>query len=166
MQHRISTKTLHRTTSHRKAMLKNLSTSLVEHEKVVTTVAKAKYLRPHFEKLITKAKEGETFNNVKYMKKELLTDASIRKMLSDLRMRYASINGGYTRIVKLANRAGDNAPMARIELTQKPIAPKAENIKKVDKITKSEDTTKKVTTKKVAEKPVKAVKAKTQKAKK
>src|SRR4030066_1527141 len=117
MRHRVVTKTLNRDTEHRKALLKNLSTSLVLHEKIVTTIAKAKYLRPHFEKLITKARKGPNFNNVKYLKTMLTTDDAVKKILNDVAPRFLQVNGGYTRIIKMSERIGDNAPLARIELT-------------------------------------------------
>lgn len=124
MRHRVKTKILSRDSAHRKSLLRNLSTSLVENEKIVTTVSKAKYLRPYFEKLITKAKSGEDFNNVKYMKARLNSNDAVKKILSDLGKRFSNTAGGYTRIIKVGNRAGDNAPMARIELTLN--APKKE----------------------------------------
>jgi len=120
MRKRIKKKTLHRDRAHRKALLKNLSTQLIIHEKITTTKAKAKFLRPHVEKLITKAKRGNDFNNVKYMKKMLSTADAIEKMLADVGPRNKTRPGGYTRIIKVGNRQGDNAPMAKIELVEKP----------------------------------------------
>ena len=131
MRHRVKTKTLHRNREHRLSLLRNLSDSLVMHENIVTTVAKAKYLRPYVEKLVTKAKVGNTFNNVKYLKNKLTTDDAVRKMLTDLGPRFSTRKGGYTRIVKLGNRAGDNAQMARIEFVEKAKEEKAK--KKVEK---------------------------------
>lgn len=133
MRHRVSTKTLKRDSDHRRALLKNLSTSLVEHEKVVTTLTKAKYVKPHVEKLITKAKKGPSFNNVKFMKAKLSTNESVKKILEDLGKRFEKTPGGYTRIVKLPNRAGDNAPMARLELVKGPVKEKTETASKKSK---------------------------------
>ncbi len=121
MRHRVKTTSLHRDIDHRKALIKNLSSSIVEHEKVVTTLAKAKFIRPHIEKLITRAKKGADFNNVKYMKNKLTTDENVRKILTDLGPRFSGKPGGYTRIIKIGNRDGDKAEMARIELTEKPV---------------------------------------------
>lgn len=129
MRHRVKTKTLKRDGDHRRALRKNLSTNLTVHESIVTTLTKAKYIRPYFEKLVTRAKRGNDFNNVKYMKTKLTTDEAVRKMLSDLGTRFKSRPGGYTRIVKMGNRDGDKAPMARIELTEKPATKKPEKKK-------------------------------------
>lgn len=120
MRKRIKKKTIKRDSSHRKALLKNLSTQLVIHEKITTTKAKAKFLRPHIEKLITKAKVGADLNNLKYMKNMLSTPEAVEKMLTELGPRFKSRPGGYTRVIKTGNRSGDNAPMARIELVEKP----------------------------------------------
>jgi len=133
MRKRIKKKTMGRDRAHRRALLKNLSTQLVTHEQITTTVSKAKFLRPHVEKLITKAKGGSNFNNVKYMKKMLSTADAVEKILADVGPRFISRPGGYTRIVKTGNRQGDNAPMARIELVEKRTA------KKVTKKAKKED---------------------------
>lgn len=116
MQKRIKTKTLHRDSEHRKALIKNLSTSLVMHEEIVTTEAKAKYLRSHFEKLVSKAKKGNSFNMVKMMKTKLSEDKAVRKMFDEIGPRFVDRAGGYTRIIKIGNRSGDNAPMAKIEI--------------------------------------------------
>ena len=124
MRHRVKTKILGRDKEHRMSMLKTLSTQLVMHEGLTTTVTKAKYLRPHVEKLITKARGGGHFNNVKYMKKMLSTDEAVRKILSDIGPRNKTRAGGYTRIIKVGNRLGDHASMARIELVEKPVIKK------------------------------------------
>lgn len=128
MIHRVKSTTLHRTAAHRKSLLRNLSDSIVMHEKIVTTLAKAKYVKPYIERLITHAKAGNTFNNIKYMKTKLLSDDAVRKILLELGPRFLERKGGYTRIIKLKNRVGDNSPSARIELCEKP--------KKVEKIAK------------------------------
>ncbi len=133
MRHRVAKKTLQRDKSHRVALLKNLSTSLIINEKVITTVSKAKYLRPHIEKLITKAKKGNGFNNVKYMKSKLFKEDAVRKILSDLGPRFSKRPGGYTRIIKIKNREGDNAPMARIEFVEKPRKKEKKVTEKVEK---------------------------------
>ena len=145
MLHRIKTKTLHRDRDHRKALIKNLSDQLITHEAIVTTVAKAKFLRPHFERLVTKAKKGKDFNTVKYLKARLASDEAVRKLVEDLGPRFEKRPGGYTRIIKVGNRDGDNAPMARIELTEKPAKKKEEKPK--------EKSTKKASKKEEAPKP-------------
>lgn len=142
MRHRVVAKKLNRDMDHRKSLLKNLSEQLIEHEKIVTTEAKAKYLRSHFEKLITKAKKAVTenaiakFNVVKGLKKSLNSDTVIKKLVDDLGPRFKERNGGYTRISKVGNRDGDNAAMARIELVRNNITAEAEKPAKATPKTK------------------------------
>ena len=101
--------------SHQKAMMANLVSSLIAAEGIVTTEAKAKALRPVAEKMITKAKKGGLHNHRQVV--SYLNDKEIAaKLFDDVGPRYADRNGGYTRILKLGPRHGDNAPMARIEL--------------------------------------------------
>jgi large subunit ribosomal protein L17 len=96
-------------------MLGGLAASLFEHEKVNTTQARAKALRPHAEKLITFAKRGDVAARREVLK--VITDRDVvHKLFSDIGPRYADRNGGYTRILKLGYRKGDGAAMARIEL--------------------------------------------------
>lgn len=116
MRHRISGKYLSRTTSHRSAMLRNLATSLVNHGVIETTLAKAKYVRPYVERLITKAKEGNGFNNVKYLKTKLTTDEAVKNLLEKIAPNYKNKTSGYTKIIRTGNRLGDNALTAKIEL--------------------------------------------------
>ena len=120
MRHRVKTKSLHRDLDHRKSLMKNLSESLIIHEKIVTTITKAKYLRPHIEKLITRARLGNNFNNVKFLRTRIHSEEAIKKLVSDVAPRFSDRLGGYTRITKLPARSGDNAMMARIELVEKP----------------------------------------------
>jgi large subunit ribosomal protein L17 len=101
--------------THQKAMLGNLIASLVAAEYLVTTEAKAKHLRPVAERMITKAKAGGVHNQRQVV--AFIRDKDMAsKLFSEIGPRYASRNGGYTRILKLGPRHGDNAPMARIEL--------------------------------------------------
>jgi len=116
MRHRVSGNNLRRKTSHRLAMLKNLATSLIQYKKIRTTLAKAKALRPYVEKVITKAKNDKSFSSVKSLKIRLGSDYAVKTLLTDLAPQYAPKQGGYTRIIKLPARPGDNALMARIEL--------------------------------------------------
>ena len=101
--------------SHQKALLANLVASLVAAEYLVTTEAKAKALRPIAERMITKAKKGGVANQrqvIAFMRDKDMT----AKLFNEIGPRYGTRNGGYTRILKLGTRHGDNAPMARIEL--------------------------------------------------
>lgn len=101
--------------AHQKAMMANLAASLFAAEAIVTTEAKAKALRPVAEKLITKARKGGVHNERQVV--AFLRDKEMAaKLFSDIGPRYADRPGGYTRILKLGPRQGDNAPMARIEL--------------------------------------------------
>lgn len=101
--------------AHQRLMLGGLAASLFEHEKVNTTQAKAKALRPHAEKLITFAKRGDVAARREVLK--VIPDRDVvHKLFSDIGPRYADRNGGYTRILKMGYRKGDGAPMARIEL--------------------------------------------------
>jgi large subunit ribosomal protein L17 len=101
--------------AHQKAMMANLVASLIAAEGIVTTEAKAKALRPIAEKVITKAKKGGLHNHRQIV--AFLRDVEIAdKLMNDVGPRYSARNGGYTRILKLGPRQGDNAPMARIEL--------------------------------------------------
>ncbi|CAN5243547.1 hypothetical protein BH24ACT1_BH24ACT1_02090 [soil metagenome] len=101
--------------AHQKAMMANLVASLVAAEGIVTTLAKAKAMRPVAEKMITKAKKGGVHQHRQVM--AFLRDKDMaHKLFEEIGPRYAERNGGYTRILKLGPRHGDNAPMARIEL--------------------------------------------------
>ena len=101
--------------SHQRLMMANLAASLFAAEGIVTTEAKAKALRPVAEKMITKAKKGGLHNQRQVV--SYLGDKEMaHKLFTEIGPRYADRNGGYTRILKLGNRQGDNAPMARIEL--------------------------------------------------
>ena len=103
--------------SHQKALLANLATSLFEHGRIKTTEPKARALRPYAEKLITHAKKGTLHNRREVMKK--IRDKDIVHVLfAEIGPFYADRNGGYTRIIKVENRKGDNAPMAVIELVR------------------------------------------------
>ena len=108
---------------HQRHMLANLATQLFAYESIVTTETRAKVLRPYAEKLITKAKRGDLHARRTVARK--ITDAQVLKNLFDnLAPQFEGRNGGYTRIVKLPNRKGDNAPMAVIELVMEPVATK------------------------------------------
>src|SRR3712207_573312 len=107
--------------SHQKLMLANLASSLIEHERIKTTEAKAKLLRPFAERLITKAKKGDVHNRRQVL--SVIQDReAVHKLFADIGPRFADRNGGYTRIMKLGPRNGDAAPMALIELVDEGIA--------------------------------------------
>ncbi|MGB3321647.1 MAG: 50S ribosomal protein L17 [Mycolicibacterium fortuitum] len=103
--------------SHQKAILANLATSLFEHGRIKTTEPKARALRPYAEKLITHAKKGELHNRREVMKKIRDKDV-VHVLFAEIGPFFADRNGGYTRIIKVENRKGDNAPMAVIELVR------------------------------------------------
>lgn len=103
--------------SHQKAILANLATSLFEHGRIKTTEPKARALRPYAEKLITHAKKGDLHNRREVMKKIRDKDV-VHALFAEIAPFFADRNGGYTRIIKVENRKGDNAPMAVIELVR------------------------------------------------
>ena len=118
MKHNIKNRKLNRTSSHRKAMFMNLSNSLIKHEQITTTLIKAKELRPFIEKIITLGKKGDLMARRKTV--SILQDQKMTKKIFDvIARRYSERNGGYTRIIKLGNRFGDNSPMAVIELVDR-----------------------------------------------
>jgi large subunit ribosomal protein L17 len=103
--------------AHQKAMLANLATSLFEHGRITTTEAKARRLRPVAERLITKAKKGDLHNRRQVMR-TILDKSVVHTLFTEIGPRYENRPGGYTRITKIGNRRGDNAPMAVIELVE------------------------------------------------
>ncbi|MBZ4334966.1 50S ribosomal protein L17 [Corallococcus interemptor] len=119
MRHKVGQRKLHRTTSHRLAMLNNMVTSLLEHGAIRTTVPKAKEVRPLAERIITLAKRGG-LSNVRLAARTVKDRAVLQKVFSEYKERYASRPGGYTRIVRLGFRRGDAAEMALIELVDRP----------------------------------------------
>ncbi len=121
MRHRKSGRHLNRTSSHRQAMFKNMTLSLVEHEIIKTTLPKAKELRRVAEPMITLAKT-DTGANRRLAFDRLRSKEAVGKLFNELGPRYVERPGGYTRILKCGNRPGDNAPMAYIELVDRPVA--------------------------------------------
>jgi len=115
MRHRVAGRKLGRTSEHRTALLRNLSTALFDKEKITTTLAKAKELRPFAEKLVTMAKK-ETLHARRLVLRHVQDKKVAGKLLDTLSARYAQRPGGYTRILKLGPRRGDHAEMAIIEL--------------------------------------------------
>ncbi|MGQ9802141.1 MAG: 50S ribosomal protein L17 [Candidatus Saccharicenans sp.] len=115
MRHRVKRYQLRRNTSHRRALLRNLVTSLLEKERIKTTLAKAKAARPVAEKMITLARKNNLAARrlaLAYLTKE----AAVQKLFAELGPRFKERPGGYTRIVKIGPRSGDGAPMALLEL--------------------------------------------------
>ncbi|HET7369570.1 MAG TPA: 50S ribosomal protein L17 [Gammaproteobacteria bacterium] len=119
MRHRNSGRQLNRNSSHRTAMFRNMAGSLIRHEVIRTTVPKAKELRRVVEPLITMAKEDAVAKR-RLAFSRLRDDASVAKLFADLGPRYKDRPGGYLRILKCGYRAGDNAPMALVELVDRP----------------------------------------------
>ena len=120
MRHRKSGRKLNRTSSHRKAMLANMAVALIKHEQIVTTLPKAKELRPYVEKLITLGKKGDLSSRRRAH--GILPAAErkwVGKLFDTLSPRYAELHGGYVRILKAGFRYGDDAPMAVIELVDR-----------------------------------------------
>ncbi|AQA01688.1 50S ribosomal protein L17 [Mycobacterium sp. MS1601] len=117
--------------SHQKALLANLATSLFEHGRIKTTEPKARALRPYAEKLITHAKKGSLHNRREVLKKIRDKDV-VHTLFAEIGPFYADRNGGYTRIIKVENRKGDNAPMAVIELVrEKTVTSEADRARRV-----------------------------------
>jgi len=118
MKHNIKNKKLNKTSSHRKAMFMNLSNALIKHEQITTTLAKAKELKRFVEKIITLGKKGNLQSRRKAI--SILQDQAMTKKIFDiLADRYKDRSGGYTRVIKLGNRFGDNSPMAVIEFVDR-----------------------------------------------
>ncbi len=118
MKHNIKNKKLNKTSTHRKAMFMNMSNALIKHEQITTTLAKAKELKRFVEKIVTLGKKGDLLSRRKAV--SILQDKKMsKKVFDELASRYEKRSGGYTRIVKLGNRFGDNAPTAVIEFVDR-----------------------------------------------
>lgn len=120
MRHRKGFKKLNRTSSHRKAMFANMAESLLKHERIKTTLVKAKSLRPYVEKIITKAKE-KNLSTIRYLSAIFHDKETVQKLTDDIGQRVAKRQGGYTRIYKIGFRPGDATDMALIELVDKKV---------------------------------------------
>ncbi|ADE15499.1 ribosomal protein L17 [Nitrosococcus halophilus Nc 4] len=121
MRHRYSGRKLNRTSSHRRAMFRNMAVSLIEHEMINTTLPKAKEFRRIAEPLITLAKEDSVANR-RLAFSRLRDREAVTKLFNELGPRYQTRPGGYLRILKRGFRAGDNAPMAIVELLDRPLS--------------------------------------------
>jgi large subunit ribosomal protein L17 len=126
MRHKSGGRKLQRTGAHRIAMFRNMSASLIKHEQITTTVAKAKELRPYVEKLVTLAKRGGLANRRLAMSR-LMDDTQLTKLFDVLAERYKDRNGGYTRIIKAGIRASDASPMAIIEFVDRDVDAKGQD---------------------------------------
>ncbi|GAA4099726.1 MULTISPECIES: 50S ribosomal protein L17 [Zhongshania] len=126
MRHRHSGRQLNRNSSHRKAMFRNMTASLVEHEMIKTTLPKAKELRGYAEPLITLSKVDSVANR-RLAFARLRCNAAVGKLFTDLGPRYEGRPGGYIRIMKCGLRTGDKAPMAYVELVDRPVAEEADD---------------------------------------
>lgn len=130
MRHNVSGRKLNRTPSHRRMLYRNLVTELFRHERIQTTVPKAKEARSLAEKLITKAKAGD-LNSRRHAARKLNDPAVLQKLFEEIGPRYAERPGGYTRILRLSgNRKGDNAELAILELVDTKAKPKVRDTKK------------------------------------
>ncbi len=118
MRHGIAHRKLNRTASHRKAMFANMAASLIEHEQIVTTLPKAKEMKPFMDKLITLAKKGDLHARRQAISK-VRNKAAVQKLFEVFGERYKDRSGGYTRVLKAGFRFGDNAPRAVIELVDR-----------------------------------------------
>lgn len=118
MRHGIAHRKLNRTQSHRKSMFANMAASLITHEQIVTTLPKAKELKPIMDKLVTLAKKGDLASRRRAMSKVRDEDA-VKKLFAIMGERYKERQGGYTRVLKAGFRHGDNAPVAVIELVDR-----------------------------------------------
>ena len=126
MRHGYGGRKLQRTSAHRTALFRNMSAALIKHEQITTTLAKAKELRPYVEKLITLGKKGG-LSNRRLAHARLLDDAQLVKLFDELAPRYASRNGGYTRVIKAGIRASDASPMAVIEFVDRDVSAKGQD---------------------------------------
>ena len=123
MRHGSGHKKLGRTASHRQAMFANMAASLIKHEQIVTTLPKAKALRPVVERLVTLAKKGD-LGARRLVLSRMRDETQTKKLFDTLAPRYKTRNGGYTRVLKAGFRYGDSAPMAVIELVDRDPAAK------------------------------------------
>jgi len=131
MRHKVGGRKLQRTSAHRTAMFRNMSASLIKHEQILTTVAKAKELRPYIEKLVTLAKRGGLANRRLAMAR-LMDDKQLVKLFDVLAERYKDRAGGYTRVIKAGIRASDAASMAVIEFVDRDVDAKGQDSGPVD----------------------------------
>ena len=140
MRHRFGYKKLNRTSEHRKALIKNMLNNLIKYEQIITTLPKAKVLKPQADKIITLGKK-KNLQNTRRLVSELQDKTNANKVIKTLSKRYEKRSGGYTRIVKAGFRYGDNAPLAVIEFVDRDVEAKRKFKKKKsqDKPAKTEE---------------------------
>ena len=140
MRHRFGYKKLNRTSEHRKALIKNMLNNLIKYEQIITTLPKAKVLKPQADKIITLGKK-KNLQNTKRLVSQLQDKTNANKVIKTLSKRYEKRSGGYTRIVKAGFRYGDNAPLAVIEFVDRDVEAKRKFKKKKsqDKPAKTEE---------------------------
>ena len=147
MRHKLAYRKLNRTSEHRKALFQNMLNSLIKYEQIITTLPKAKELKPKIDKLITLGKKAN-LKEKKDLFSKLQNKNSVKKIYDILSKRYANRKGGYSRVLKAGFRTGDDAPMAVIELVDR--NPEAKKVDKPKKVATKEN--KKTTDQKVASK--------------
>ncbi|MEM1400928.1 MAG: 50S ribosomal protein L17 [Pseudomonadota bacterium] len=140
MRHRMSGRKLNRTSSHRKAMFANMAAALIKHEQIITTLPKAKELRPITDKLITLGKKGGLANR-RLALSRLRDEAMVSKLFDTLAERYSDRPGGYTRVLRAGFRKGDMAPMAVIELIDRDPDAKGQDSGPTAEVTEDEEET-------------------------
>ena len=140
MRHRLGYKKLNRTSEHRKALIKNMLNNLIKYEQIITTLPKAKVLKPQADKIITLGKK-KNLQNTRRLVSQLQDKTNANKVIKTLSKRYEKRSGGYTRIVKAGFRYGDNAPLAVIEFVDRNVEAKRKFKKKKsqDKPAKTEE---------------------------
>ena len=140
MRHRFGYKKLNRTSEHRTALIKNMLNNLIKYEQIITTLPKAKVLKPQADKIITLGKK-KNLQNTKRLVSKLQDKTNANKVIKTLSKRYEKRSGGYTRIVKAGFRYGDNAPLAVIEFVDRDVEAKRKFKKKKsqDKPAKTEE---------------------------
>ena len=140
MRHKLGYKKLNRTSEHRKALIKNMLNNLIKYEQIITTLPKAKVLKPQADKIITLGKK-KNLQNTRRLVSQLQDKTNANKVIKTLSKRYEKRSGGYTRIVKAGFRFGDNAPLAVIEFVDRDVEAKRKFKKKKsqDKPAKTEE---------------------------
>ena len=132
MRHKLGYKKLNRTSEHRKALIKNMLNSLIKYEQIITTLPKAKLIKPQADKLITLGKK-KNLVNTRTLVSKLQDKDNANKVLNTLSKRYEKRSGGYTRIIKAGFRYGDNSPMAVIEFVDRDVEAKRKFKEKKEK---------------------------------
>tara|TARA_B100001123_G_C15305486_1_gene1022537 strand:+ start:213 stop:677 length:465 start_codon:yes stop_codon:yes gene_type:complete len=132
MRHKIAYRKLNRTSEHRKALFKNMLNSLIKYEQIITTLPKAKELKPKIDKVITLGKK-KNLASKKNLFTQLQSKASVDKLIKILSQRYEKRNGGYSRVIRAGYRHGDYAPMAVIELVDRDVQARKVDIKEKPK---------------------------------